>query len=64
MRVGRRIDTSSRTTAREWGIARTSTLPARRASRLQYEYTFPNAAGRAIRGRAYADAPVLRRVKD
>lgn len=50
MRVGGRIDTSWRTTARERGIPRTNTLPARRASRLQYEYTSQTRQVRRFKG--------------
>ena len=65
MRVGRRIDTPPRTTARVRNIARTNTLPARRASRLQYEYNSrARRVGRFEGAPIYAGVPVLRRVKD
>lgn len=63
MRVRRRIDTSSRTTARTGHCANQYTpRPARESVTIRVY--FPNAAGQTIRGRAYAGVPVLRRVKD
>ena len=39
MRMGRRVDIVARRKTREKDVAPTDILPARRVSRLQYEYT-------------------------